>query len=103
MIIKLKTGCKRDGTLMALDADTIIEAGAFSGAVLTMSAVFIASVYKFPNFEVRGFEVLTHGPVSSPRTARPTAPHTFFAIDSQMELMAQALGVQTRSSSGCAT
>ena len=31
VIIKLKTGCKRDGTLMALDADTIIESGAFSG------------------------------------------------------------------------
>jgi CO/xanthine dehydrogenase Mo-binding subunit len=92
VIIKLKTGCKRDGTLMALDADTIIEAGAFSGAVLTMSAVFIASVYKFPNFEVRGFEVLTHKPSIAAYRA-PTAPHTFFAIDSQMELMAQALGV----------
>jgi CO/xanthine dehydrogenase Mo-binding subunit len=92
VIIKLKTGCKRDGTLMALDADTIIESGAFSGAVLTMSAVFIASVYKFPNFEVRGFEVLTHKPSIAAYRA-PTAPHTFFAIDSQMELMAQALGV----------
>jgi CO/xanthine dehydrogenase Mo-binding subunit len=92
VIIKLKTGVKRDGTLMALDADTIIESGAFSGAVLTMSAVFIASVYKFPNFEVRGFEVLTHKPSIAAYRA-PTAPHTFFAIDSQMELMAQALGV----------
>jgi CO/xanthine dehydrogenase Mo-binding subunit len=92
VIIKLKTGVKRDGTLMALDADTIIESGAFSGAVLTMSAVFIASVYKFPAFEVRGFEVLTHKPSIAAYRA-PTAPHTFFAIDSQMELMAQALGV----------
>jgi len=92
VIIKLKTGCKRDGTLMALDADTIIESGAFSGAVLTMSAVFIASVYKLPVFEVRGFEVLTHKPSIAAYRA-PTAPHTFFAIDSQMELMAQALGV----------
>jgi CO/xanthine dehydrogenase Mo-binding subunit len=92
VIIKLKTGVKRDGTLMALDADTIIEAGAFSGAVLTMSAVFIASVYKFPTFEVRGFEVLTHKPSIAAYRA-PTAPHTFFAIDSQMELMARELGV----------
>ena len=92
VIIKLKTGCKRDGTLMALDADTIIESGAFSGAVLTMSAVFVSSVYQFPNFEVRAFEVLTHKPSIAAYRA-PTAPHTFFAIDSQMELMAQALGV----------
>ena len=95
VIIKLKTGCKRDGTLMALDAETIIESGAFSGAVLTMSAVFIASVYKFPNFEVRGFEVLTHKPSIAAYRA-PTAPQTFFAIDSQMELMAHALGRRRR-------
>src|SRR5215470_7225265 len=94
VIIRLKTGVKRDGTLMALDADTIIESGAFSGAVLTMSAVFIASVYQFPNFEVRGYEVLTHKPSIAAYRA-PTAPHTFFAIDSQMELMAQALGVDS--------
>ena len=90
VIIKLKTGAKRDGTLMALDGETIIESGAFSGAVLTMSAVFLSSVYQFPNFEVRGFEVLTHKPSIAAYRA-PTAPQTFFAIDSQMEQMALAL------------
>src|SRR5438093_547981 len=46
VIIRLKTGVKRDGTLMALEAETVLESGAFSGAVLTMGAVFIASVYQ---------------------------------------------------------
>ncbi|HEX2441109.1 MAG TPA: xanthine dehydrogenase family protein molybdopterin-binding subunit [Methylomirabilota bacterium] len=92
VIIKLKTGAKRDGTLMALDAETVIESGAYSGAVLTMSAVFVSSVYKFPNFEVRAFEVLTHKPSIAAYRA-PTAPQTFFAIDSQMEQMAAKLGV----------
>jgi CO/xanthine dehydrogenase Mo-binding subunit len=92
VIIKLKTGVKRDGTLMALDAETVIESGAFSGAVLTMSAVFVSSVYQFPNFEVRAFEVLTHKPSIAAYRA-PTAPHTFFAIDSQMQQMADALGL----------
>jgi CO/xanthine dehydrogenase Mo-binding subunit len=90
VIIKLKTGAKRDGTLMALDGETVIESGAFSGAVLTMSAVFLSSVYQFPNFEVRGFEVLTHKPSIAAYRA-PTAPQTFFAIDSQMEQMALEL------------
>jgi CO/xanthine dehydrogenase Mo-binding subunit len=90
VIIKLKTGAKRDGTLMALDGETVIESGAFSGAVLTMSAVFLSSVYQFPSFEVRGFEVLTHKPSIAAYRA-PTAPQTFFAIDSQMEQMALAL------------
>jgi len=92
VIIKLKTGVKRDGTLMALEGETIVESGAFSGAVLTMGAVFLASVYKWPTFEVRGFEVLTHKPSIAAYRA-PTAPHTFFAVDSQMELLARALGV----------
>jgi len=92
VIIKLKTGVKRDGTLMALDGETVIESGAFSGAVLTMSAVFVSSVYQFPNFEVRAYEVLTHKPSIAAYRA-PTAPHTFFAIDSQMEQMALALKV----------
>jgi CO/xanthine dehydrogenase Mo-binding subunit len=90
VIIKLKTGAKRDGTLMALDGETIIESGAFSGAVLTMSAVFLSSVYQFPNFEVRGFEVLTHKPSIAAYRA-PTAPQTFFAIDAHMEQMALEL------------
>jgi CO/xanthine dehydrogenase Mo-binding subunit len=92
VIIKLRTGVKRDGTLMALEGETIVESGAFSGAVLTMSAVFLASVYRWPTFEVRGFEVLTHKPSIAAYRA-PTAPHTFFAVDSQMELLAHALGV----------
>ena len=94
VIIKLKTGAKRDGSLMALDAETIIESGAYSGAVLTMSAVFVSSVYQFPNFEVRAFEVLTHKPSIAAYRA-PTAPQTFFAIDSQMEQMARELGVDS--------
>ena len=94
VIIKLKTGAKRDGSLTALEAETIIESGAYSGAVLTMSAVFVSSVYQFPNFEVRAFEVLTHKPSIAAYRA-PTAPQTFFAIDSQMEQMARELGVDS--------
>ena len=90
VIIRLKTGVKRDGTLMALEAETILESGAFSGAVLTMGAVFIASVYQWPTFDVRGFEVLTHK-ASIAAYRAPTAPHTFFAVDSHMEQIAREL------------
>jgi CO/xanthine dehydrogenase Mo-binding subunit len=92
VIIRLKTGVKRDGTLMALDAETVLETGSFSGAVLTVSAVFLASLYKWPAFDVRGFEVLTHKPSIAAYRA-PVAPHTIFAIDSHMEQIARTLGV----------
>ncbi|PYM79440.1 MAG: xanthine dehydrogenase, partial [Candidatus Rokuibacteriota bacterium] len=91
VIIRLKTGVKRDGTLVALDGEVIIESGAFSGAVLAVSGVFLASLYKWPAFDVRGFEVLTHKPSIAAYRA-PVAPHTIFAIDSQMEQIARTIG-----------
>ena len=92
VIIKLKTGVKRDGTLMAIDAETIIDSGAYSGAVLAVSAVFLGSMYKWPAFDLRGFEVLTHKPSVAAYRA-PVAPQTIFAIDSQMEQIARDLGL----------
>src|ERR671922_118017 len=92
VIIRLKTGAKRDGTLMALEAETILESGAFSGTVLAVSAVFLGSLYKWPNFDIKGSEVLTHKPSVAAYRA-PVAPQTIFAIDSQMEHLARALGL----------
>ena len=92
VIIRLKTGVKRDGTLMALEAETILDAGSISGTVLTMSGVFLGSLYRWPSFDIRGFEVLTHKPSVAAYRA-PTAPQTIFALDSHMEEMASQLGL----------
>jgi CO/xanthine dehydrogenase Mo-binding subunit len=92
VVIRLKTGVKSDGTPLALEAETVLEAGAFSGALLTMSAVFLASVYQWPAFDVRGFEVLTHKPSVAAYRA-PLAPQTAFASDSHMDTIARRLGL----------
>jgi len=92
VIIKMKTGAKRDGTLMAIEAEAILESGAYSGAVLAVAGVFLASLYLFQNFDIKGFEVLTHKPSIAAYRA-PVAPQTIFAIDSQMEQIAKKLGV----------
>lgn len=90
VIIRLKTGVKRDGTLMALEAETILDSGAFSGTVLAVSAVFLGSLYRWPAFDIKGSEVLTHKPSVAAYRA-PVAPHTIFAIDSHMEHIAREL------------
>ena len=90
--IKLKTGVKKDGTPLALEGETVIEAGAYSGAVLTMSGVFLASVYQWPAFQVTGYEVLTHKPSIAAYRA-PMAPQTAFVIDSHMDTIARQLGL----------
>ena len=92
VIIRLKTGAKRDGTLMALEAETVLETGAFSGTVLAVSAVFLGSLYRWPAFDIKGSEVLTHKPSVAAYRA-PVAPQTIFAIDSQMEALARALAL----------
>jgi CO/xanthine dehydrogenase Mo-binding subunit len=92
VIIRLKTGVKRDGTPVALEAETILESGAFSGALLTMSGVFLASVYQWPVFDVVGFEVLTNKPSVAAYRA-PLAPQTHFAIDSHMDHIARQCGL----------
>src|SRR5437660_7657466 len=56
VIIRLKTGVKRDGTLLALEGETVVEAGAFAGAILTTSCIFLASLYQWPSFDVRAYE-----------------------------------------------
>ncbi|MCC7371682.1 MAG: molybdopterin-dependent oxidoreductase [Chloroflexi bacterium] len=90
--IKLRTGVKQDGTPMALEGETVIEAGAYSGAVLTMSGVFLASVYQWPTFQVTGYEVLTHKPSIAAYRA-PMAPQTAYVIDSHMDQIARQLGL----------
>src|SRR5262249_10013762 len=92
VIIKLKTGVKRDGTLMAVDAETIIDSRAYSGAALAVSAAFLGSTDKRRSFALRGYEVLTHKPSVAAYRA-PVAPQTIFAIDSQMEQIARDLGL----------
>src|SRR5438094_8275987 len=94
VIIKMKTGVKRDGTLMALEAEAILESGAYSGTVLAVSAVFLGSLYRWPAFDIKGSEVLTHKPSVAAYRA-PVAPQTIFAIDSHMEQLARALGLDS--------
>src|ERR1051326_4032580 len=92
VIIRLKTGVKKDGTPVALEGETILESGAYSGALLTMSAVFLSSVYLWPAFDVVGYEVLTNKPSVAAYRA-PLAPQTHFAIDSHMDHIARRLGL----------
>ena len=88
---------------MALEAETIIEAGAFSGAVLTMSAVFLGSVYQWPSFEVtrlRGADPQAeHRRVPRARWRR----RRVFAIDSHMDADRARRSGSIRPSSSCAT
>jgi CO/xanthine dehydrogenase Mo-binding subunit len=85
-------GARRDGTVTALRARVIFDAGAWSGAPLGIACTLLASYYRFPSFDVQGLEVRTHKPGSGAYRA-PGAPQATFAIESAMSEMAERLGL----------
>ena len=86
----VKIGCKRDGTITAMAADLLYEAGAFPGSPLGAGAMCIFAPYDVPNIRIEGFEVV----VNKPRVAAyraPGAPQSMYAGESVLDEMAQTL------------
>jgi CO/xanthine dehydrogenase Mo-binding subunit len=89
-VVQLKAGMKADGTLTALQARVIYDAGAFPGAPVLPGCLLIGGSYKCPNLDIQGFEVLTNK-VSVGALRAPGAPHVAFALESAMDMLAQRL------------
>ncbi len=89
-IVQLKAGMKADGTLCALQARVIFDAGAFPGAPVLPGCLLIGGSYKCPNLDIQGFEVLTNK-VSVGALRAPGAPHVAFALESAMDMLARRL------------
>src|SRR5713101_5061994 len=91
-VFELKTGVGKDGKLTALQARVIFDAGAFTGAPLGIACLMLGSCYRLPHMDIRGYEVLTHKPGNGAYRA-PGAVQAAFALESQMDDMARALGL----------
>lgn len=90
--VKIKTGCKKDGTLTALQARVVMDTGAYPGAPMSIGTILIGGSYNFPNYELEGYEVLTNKANVGAYRA-PGAPETTFAIEACMEDMARQIGM----------
>lgn len=90
--IRLRTGVRRDGTLTALQARIVFDAGAEPGAPASIAAVLLGGYYKTANLLIEAIEVLTNKPPNGAYRA-PGAPQATFAIESQMNLIAEQLGM----------
>jgi CO/xanthine dehydrogenase Mo-binding subunit len=91
-IIELKTGAKKDGTLTALQARVIMDNGVFPFAVGGIVSNLMGGYYSCANVQIDVYEVLTHKPQGGAYRA-PGAPSASFAIESNMDEMAIALGM----------
>ena len=90
--MELKTGVKKDGTLVALRARLLFDTGGYPGAQHGVGASLAQGPYRVPNLEVKSYSVYTNRPPAGARRAL-TSPHVHFALESHLDIIAQALGI----------
>lgn len=86
----VKIGCKNDGTITAMSADLLYEAGAFPGSPLGAGAMCIFAPYDVDNIRIEGFEVVLNKPRVAAYRA-PGAPQSMYAGESVLDEIAQQL------------
>jgi CO/xanthine dehydrogenase Mo-binding subunit len=95
-IIKIKTGVsKGDGRLLARKVEVYLDTGAYVSWGAFDARVMMATTtgqYRVPNVEFEAFVVYTNNPYSG--TMRGAGnPQINFAIESQMDMIAEKLGI----------
>ncbi len=92
-LITIKIGAINKGYITAASVSLIYDAGAFpemSHSMFVRQNVF--SQYKIPNLKIESMDVLTNK-VPSAFYRAPAMPQAHFAIESQMDLISRALGI----------
>ena len=93
--IKLKYGADKDGKIVAMDADWIVDHGPYSefGDLLTVrGAQFIGAGYGIPNIRGKGLTVCTNHAWGSAFRAYGS-PQSFLASESLMDELAAKMGM----------
>lgn len=93
--IRYKSGAKKDGRLVAVDVEILGDTGAYASYGATVgirSAVHATGPYQVPNVKVRSRMAYTNHPWSGAMRGFGV-PQVAFAHESQMDLLAQTLGI----------
>jgi 4-hydroxybenzoyl-CoA reductase alpha subunit len=94
-IITLKTGVKKDGVLLAIDAKAIADGGAYNSlgpAIIGRAGVQLFMPYRLPNIRYEGYHVYTNNSVSGAMRGWGNLQMRF-AADSQLDMIAKDLGI----------
>jgi CO/xanthine dehydrogenase Mo-binding subunit len=93
--VRVKTGFKQDGTIMAREAEIYLDTGAYddNGPQVTIrAATRVLGPYRIPNILTNAYSVYTNsGSAGSFRAIG--APQVIFAGESQIDIAARRLGV----------
>lgn len=95
MVVDIKTGVKRDGTLVAIHCKAIADGGAYTATgpiTMYLAGVMLGVPYRLPNLKFDGLRVFTNKPVAVALRGHGAA-HTRFAADLQLNMIAEDLGI----------
>jgi xanthine dehydrogenase molybdenum-binding subunit len=86
----VKVGARRDGTLTAIQAHLVYDAGAYPGAPLRSAIRRVFSHYRTPHLKIDAYDVVTNKPHVAAYRA-PGATPTNFALESVIDEVGEAL------------
>lgn len=94
-LVRLKTGVKRNGLIIAREAEVIFNSGAYAafkpGEVPNLGgATHVTGVYRIPNYSIRSYGVYTNS-VPCGYYRAPGQPQVVFAVESHTDLIAKEL------------
>ncbi len=93
--IRCRSGATSAGDLVALDVDILADTGAYASfgpGLMVKTFASATGPYRWPNVELRGRVVHTNNPTAGCMRG-PGTTQVAFAIESQMDRLAQRLGV----------
>jgi xanthine dehydrogenase molybdenum-binding subunit len=94
-VIRIKTGAKRDGTLIAVEAELYGDGGAYaslSDKVMTRATTHATGPYYVPNAKIDCYAMYTNNPPSGAFRGFGVT-QSAFAVEQNMDLVAEALGI----------
>jgi CO/xanthine dehydrogenase Mo-binding subunit len=94
-VVRIKTGCKRDGTLVARQVEVFYEIGAYAlnGPVNAKTGSYVSSgPYNIPNRSLTTYSVYTNLPPTGPFRGVGVS-HVCWAHESEMDDIARRLGI----------
>ena len=94
-VLRYRTGARRDGELVALEAELISDSGAYAALspwVLFYSLVTATGPYRIPHVHVDAVTAYTNNPIASAYRTFGSI-QTCIAYESQMDAVAAALGM----------
>ncbi len=91
-VVSLKLGATREGRLTAVSGSVMYNSGAFPQLLGAEGIITGLGHYRIPNLKFDGYSVVTNRPPVGAYRA-PGAPQTTFAMESAMDMLAEALGL----------